>query len=122
MGVFSKISGLNELVSLFGTKPASNFILLKKQTIKIGKVRYRRCVNVGTLESGIYLEIDPSFGKKSCILIPWQMINRVEPSKLCGLPAMTLLIGKEKQFRIGLYRTLFHDIESRTPFRVPAFQ
>jgi hypothetical protein len=112
-GLLFRISGLPRLVAEYpfrdGQAPAGE--MLHKQTVKVGPVRYRRCVTVNISTQGLYLAVLPPLGKQATVLIPWIDITSVEVATLYGRKAARLLIGQGELASITVYSELFRSMQ-----------
>ena len=68
---------------------------LRRQTVVVGRVLYRRCMTLGFDDRGLYLETSspiPIVGRR-CALIPWTEFKRIDEGRLFWRPAAVLSIG-----------------------------
>ncbi|MBN2174761.1 MAG: hypothetical protein JW731_11565 [Bacteroidales bacterium] len=110
MGLFSKISGLDRLVQEFPVGYHSIEKEYKKCTVKIGKVRYRRCVNVGIGPEGLILKVNPPMVKAKQFFIPWTEVQETHSDSLYNLKAATLKL-KSNNTPITFYEKLFSEMK-----------
>ena len=105
--LFAKASGLNKLADLYpaGGEPGGQ--RYTRQTVKVGAVRYRRCVTINVNPGGLYLLVRPTLGKHQSILIPWKEIKRIEKRRLYWDSARQLLIGDPKVATVTVFTSLF---------------
>jgi hypothetical protein len=111
MGIFSRISGLNGLVEQFPVEEAPKGREFFKQTIQIGSVRFRKCVTVIIDASGLYLKVAPPLSRSSEVLIPWDDIKEVSPTRLYGRQASSLSLGITGEDHLIVYNKLFKLME-----------
>jgi hypothetical protein len=109
-----KFSGLPDLAAEYpfqgGNKPGGE--LLTKQTVKVGPVRYRRCVNVSISPLGLYLAVLPPIGKQATVLIPWAAITSSQVSTLYSRKAVKLFVGQGNRKNITVYFELYKSMQS----------
>lgn len=110
MGIFSKVSGLNKLVDHYPAIKDPDGISQTKQTLKIGVVRYRRCVTVSIERDALFLLVSPPLGRKSKIMIPWHEIRQVSRTSLYGRQGVQMSIGDPVVGEITIYRDLFEQL------------
>lgn len=98
--VFSHASGWAALARFYGVTSEPVQIIYKKQTIKVGGVRWRFAATVGISSAGLYLAVNPfrwplsRFVQHPPLLIPWTDIKLVGMGHIYLLmPAMVLSIG-----------------------------
>lgn len=119
MGLFANISGLNRLAEAYATTqvPAdvSSNASWSTQTIGVGAIRYRSCVDIAAGDEGLYLWVHPPMLAQAKLLIPWGDIAATEPAHLYGRPAVQLTIGEPEVGTIRLYRELYEAIVSLSP-------
>jgi hypothetical protein len=106
MGIFSKLSGLKKLSDYYSTSDPSG-VCKAKQTVKVGIVRYRRCVTVGIGRDELFLRVSPPLGREWKLLIPWNEIRLVRRAVLYGRQGVHLSIGDPEVGEITMYKELF---------------
>jgi hypothetical protein len=89
---------------------------LTRQTIKVGPVRWRRCVTVILNPAGLYLQVGRSNGilalrRHPPVFIPWAHLKTPRPGWLyLGQEAVQLSVGFPEiatiTFPTGLYREM----------------
>lgn len=83
---------------------------LSRQTVKVGIVRYRKCVNVISGTGGLFLWVRPPLGREKQLLIPWDQIKQFSDTRLYGLQGVCMSIGDPQVGAITVYRDLFDDV------------
>jgi hypothetical protein len=91
--------------------------LLRRQTIQVGRVVYKRCAAVGITSPGLYLEVKIPFSSRlKPLLIPWEEIKGVREGILYWKKTGIVSIGAPE---IGTV-TLFPDLLAQVrPFLDP---
>jgi len=107
MGIFAKASGLNKLAEHYPATHDPGGVSQTKQTVKVGAVRYRRCVTVSIGTEGLFLWVHPPLGKQGKLLIMWDEIKRIRKSRLYGRQGVHMSIGEPVVGEITVYRELF---------------
>ena len=94
-----------------------------KQTVQVGGVRWRACVDVGVTNEGLHLLI-PSRGllsdglglsNKPPIFMPWMEFSGVEKATLYMLPGYRLLIHNPVAATLIVCAQLYADIYPHLP-------
>ena len=106
-GLFLKLSGLDKLIKQFPAQKTPTEEFLDKQTIQIGKVRFRRCVTVKVYRTGLYLQVQTVFSKYPPVLIPWREMQKLQPIKIYGRKATLLGVGTPRLTTLRLPLRLF---------------
>ncbi len=112
MEVFAKMSGLNELIKHYPAPRDPGGVSRTKQTVQIGVVRYRRCVNVSIGTVGLFLWVRPPLGRQGRLLIPWGEIKQVRGARMYGRQGMRMSIGDPDVGKITMYRDLFELVRT----------
>lgn len=109
-------SKLAELMSSYPVEFQPEGLVLKKQTIGLGRsVRFRKCTRVCISQAGLYLAINVVFGKESAFLIPWNHISPAVATRLYGLNALGFSVGAPEITSIKVYPDLFEKIKNYLP-------
>ena len=92
---------------------------LTAQTVKVGSVRWRRCVTVILSTEGLYLQLLPrlpllsAIFRKAPVLIPWSELRRPRKGWLyLGTQAVELSVGEPELARITFPIGLYNEIAS----------
>lgn len=83
--------------------PPQGARVLERQTIQVGSVVYQRCAAVGLAPSGLYLQAM----RKKPVLVPWDAIASVQPTKLHWQEAYLLSVGSGAATAVTVKRDLF---------------
>jgi hypothetical protein len=77
------------------TRPAPPAMSLR-QSLLVGRVLYRNCVNVGADDFGLYLEIafPMTLLGKPPLLVPWTEFQRVDEGRLFWRKAAVIALGE----------------------------
>jgi hypothetical protein len=118
--IFSHTSGWKTLARFYNVMSEPVQTLYKKQTIKVGGVRWRWAATVGISSSGLYLAVRPFRWPLSRVvqhpplLIPWKDIKLVGPGHIYLLmPAMELSIGSPEITSISVTSKIY---EAMAPY------
>ena len=85
--------------------------VFEKQTIGLSRIiRYRNIVTVCISQEGLYLSIHGFWGRNPKVLIPWDQIKSVEKTKLYGLDAFALMIGRFPYITVKVYPSIFSEM------------
>jgi hypothetical protein len=91
-GIFAKHSGLTGLARRYPVTQPPAGATLAKQTVRVGSVRYRRCVDVSIGEG------------------PWEEIRGAQKTRLYSRRAVWLSIGEPEFGSVTLYKALYERI------------
>lgn len=105
--LFAQASGLTRLIERYPATQRPEGTEREKQTVKIGAVRYRRCVTANVSSQGLYLWVRPPLSRHPPILIPWAAVRRICRTTLYGRKAVRLLIAGPGVPPLILYEGLF---------------
>lgn len=97
-------SGWDSLAALYsyqGPEPSS---IWPRQTLFVGKVRYKNCVNFSALSEGMYIQTRFT---PNALLIPWISFTSCRKTSLMWQEAFTLNIGNPAVGSITLLEPLF---------------
>jgi hypothetical protein len=90
---FARASGLTRLIERYATQADCGPERRTGQTVKVGVVRWRRCVTFCASAAGLYLQVNP-FGKRyPAVLIPWTDLRPLRETLLYWGRAMALDAG-----------------------------
>jgi hypothetical protein len=118
-GIFAKYSGLTNLAQRYPVTQLPTGAMLIKQTVKVGAVRYRRCVDVSIGEGGLYLGVHPPLLKQGDMLIPWEEIKGAQKTRLYSRKAVRLSIGEPEFGSVALYKALYEQVVPYLQSSVP---
>ena len=107
MSIFAKFSGLDKLVQKYPGHAPSTGSKFEKQTIKIGSVRYSKCLTTLFNSSRLYLKVTAPFRKVQGIYIPWKEVVHIEEAHLYCKKATKFIIGAPEVGTISVYESLF---------------
>lgn len=86
------------------------------ETVQVGSVRWRRCVQVSVSPAGLGLAVGRPFLAPRAVLIPWARVTSVESTRLYWGSAQRLTIGAPAithiTMRSSLYRPMQHYVEA----------
>lgn len=118
MGFFSKLSGLDALAQKYPAAAQVPNAAVSRQTVQIGRVRYRNCVSIFFSEAFFGLRVEhPPVGTATDLQIPWREIKAVQAAKLYGRSAKRLSVGCPEVGAVTVYDQLF---ERMRPYLAPA--
>jgi len=115
-GIFAKHSGVTGLARRYPVTQQPGAVLAK-QTVKVGSVRYRSCVDVNIGESGLYLGVHPPLLEQGDMFIPWEEIKGARKTRLYSRKAVRLSIGEPEFGSVTLYEGLYERV---APYLQPA--
>jgi hypothetical protein len=118
-GIFAKLSGLTGLAQRYPVTQPPMGATLAKQTVRVGSVRYRRCVDVSVGEGGLYLGVHPPLLAQGDILIPWDEIRGAQKTRLYSRKAVRLSIGEPEFGSVTLYKALYEQVSPHLRPSVP---
>jgi hypothetical protein len=107
MGLFGHVSGLTRLAQQYPAAERPEGVERLKQTVKIGAVRYRRCVTVNVSPQGLYLRVQPPLSRYPAVLIPWDEVKGTRRARLYGRRGIRLSIGRPEVGAVTMYEELF---------------
>ena len=111
-GFFVQLSGYDGLAERYPADREPEGPAYAMQTVQIGPVRYRRCVTVHVSDQGLYLQPRFFLARYPAILIPWDQVVRVQPSKIYAWSQARLLaIGEPEVGTIRVEMGLFKLIQ-----------
>jgi hypothetical protein len=111
-GFFVQASGYNRLAERYPAEGGSEGPAHTMQTVQFGPVRYRRCVTVHVSDQGLYLQPCLFYVRYPPILIPWDEVVRVRPSRIHAWSQARLLsIGEPEVGTIRVEMGLFKLIQ-----------
>jgi len=110
MCIFQHLSRWKTLADRFPAIYLPEDQALKRQTVQVGPVRFRRCTTVHIAPGGLYLRPDMFFRSYQPVLIPWAEIVDVETSHIyvwetakklsVGRPVVGAIIVTDRLFRL----------------------
>jgi hypothetical protein len=80
------------------------------QTVRVGKVRYRRSVRVIVAPQGLWLSMQLKWARFVPLWVPWSDVHGVHQTSLYGRSAVQLSIGDPPAPSIVVYAGLFEAI------------
>jgi len=103
--------GWSRLSEVYATTRHLPTQLLRRQTVVVGQVVYRNCINVGFDDIGLYLAPGfpvSIFGKRP-LFFPWTKFTRVEEGRLFWRKAAVLSLGEPVVGTITMPMELFNS-------------
>ncbi len=109
--VFARLSGWDALARRFaavaGRAPVWDW---RGETVKVGAIRYRRCVRLAVDERGLCLA-EAGLLRHARLWIPWEEMGEAEASSFYGKPAMRVTVGRPAvgtlEFPVALYQAVW---------------
>lgn len=87
---------------------------LPRQTAQFGAVRYTRCVTIGILADGLFLQVESRIlGRHRPILIPWDEIRATRAASIRVRPAVELTVGDPRVAGVRVLPNVYAEIRSR---------
>jgi hypothetical protein len=84
-----------------------------RQTVRVGRARYRHSVQIVVAPQGLWLSMQPSLAQSPALLIPWCEIKGTQKTRLYSREAIQLSIGDPPTTTIAVYAKLF---ETMSPY------
>ena len=108
---FKGSGGWGRLSGTYATTRPVPAQALRRQTVVVGRVLYRRCMTLGFDDRGLYLETSSpiSIIGRRCALIPWTEFKRIDEGRLFWRPAAVLSIGDPPISTITVPIELFNE-------------
>jgi hypothetical protein len=103
--------GWSRLSEVYATTRHLPTQLLRRQTLMVGQVLYRKCVTMGSDDTGLYLELGfpiSILGKRP-LFLPWTEFKRVEEGRLFWRKADVLSLGAPLVGTITVLMELFNS-------------
>jgi hypothetical protein len=110
--VFVKLSGWDRLSARFRVSRPPEDWDWRKQTVKVGSVRYRRTVNLAVRPEGLYLA-DSGLLWHPPLCVPWVEMTKARRSSVYGRPAVSVSIGTPVIGTLEFYAQLYQEIQAR---------
>ena len=109
---FKGSGGWGRLSETYATTRPLPAPALRRQTVVVGQVMYRRCMTVGCDDRGLYLETSfpISILGRRCALIPWTEFKKIDEGRLFWRPAAALSIGDPPISTITVPIELFNEL------------
>jgi hypothetical protein len=108
--VFVGLSGWNRLARCYPAPATHPGWQWRGQTVKVGQVRYRRCMNLAVLPDGLYLAASGLL-RHPPLRIPWSQIVSAAPGSFYGRPAVAVQVGSPPvatlEFPAELYQAIY---------------
>ncbi len=115
-----RAGGWRRMARLYETDRCSSRFASRGETLQVGHVVYKRCVVLDPLPEGLFLEVRSGFCRRPALLIPWEDITRVQPTRLFWGRAMLLTVGDPPVATITLPGRLYDAVEAYLDVVVPA--
>ena len=118
--------GWRRLATAYASRAPPPAPVLQRQTLQVGTVLYKNCVNIGISDAGLHLALTGAGAmlKLGPLLIPWREIRRIGDAKLFWQQASVLWIGEPELGSITVMASQFDVMRPwlaelpRTPARV----
>lgn len=107
--------GWGRLASKYPAPPGKPEPDLRRQTVQVGQVMWRNCVNVAILDDGLRLDVSAPlpFLAKPPIFVPWSEITAVETVRLMWEEAAMLSVGRPTAGTITLPAGIYRRVAPR---------
>lgn len=95
---------------------------LRRQTVRISAVNYKRCVTVAVTEAGLYLRRGGIAGLvgKPALVVPWSEFSAARPVSFYWRPGIEFDVGTPPLACLVVYRELYRDLARHLPAPPPA--
>lgn len=114
--VFAALSGWNQLAQRFPAPALPQAWHWYGETVKVGSVRYRRCMKVAALPDGLYLAASGLL-RHPPLRIPWTQMVSAAPSSFYGRPAVAVQVGAPVVATLEFPAELYQAIYTSAPRR-----
>jgi hypothetical protein len=109
-----RISGWANLTGVYGTsKLPDGGRVFRSANLRVGPVRWRRCVTVGILPEGLYLELKVFARHYPPVLIPWRDIVRVTDTRLYWFRAKELRFSQPQTPPVTVQLNVFQEMQAK---------
>ena len=108
--VLADLGSLSRLAEHYGTTRMPTGETLTRQTVQIGSVLYRRCIDVAVEETGLYLRRG-----RNRLLIPWAEIHELQWVRLFWQATPCLVVGRPPAGRVTIPREVLRRIQREHP-------
>ncbi|MBI3684133.1 MAG: hypothetical protein HY235_27485 [Acidobacteria bacterium] len=110
--VFSHLSGWKQLAERYAAPRAPDVWHWLKQTVQVGKIRYRRTIRLSVQPEALYLQ-ETGLMRHPRLCIPWQEMHSASATCFYGRPSMRVCVGRPPvgtlEFPLDLYQALFRS-------------
>lgn len=114
-GAFGRVSGLNRLAERYPATSRPEGQRLDKQTVQVGAVRYRRCVEVCISPAGLYLWVHPFASRYPPLMIPWGEFGRPQRTMIYWQSAVKMGVGAPPVTTVAFKQGLFAKFKPYLP-------
>jgi hypothetical protein len=116
-----RAGGWRKLAQVYATAAAAPAEVRPWQTVQVGRVIYRRCVNVGLTDTGLYLALTGPgrIMRQPALLIPWGAFAAAERATLYWRTAARLHIGQPTVGTVTVYGDLLSALRPWLSSRLP---
>lgn len=108
--LFTVLSGWKQLASRYGARRVPACWHWSGQTVRVGSVRYRRCMRVAAESDGLYLA-GYRLLRHPPLCIPWSEIHDPATATIYGRPAVSVSVGTppsgKLEFPLDLYSAIW---------------
>jgi hypothetical protein len=102
-------SGWRRLAERYRAVAPPAIPLLKRHTVRVGGVRYRRSTTVGLHPDGLYLAVRLPFHPP--LWIPWSELGPPREARIdLGTPAVEMSVGEPALARLAVTRALYEQM------------
>lgn len=115
--IFSGTGGWSKLASVYATQLPMPAETLRGQSVEVGSVIYKRCVDVAVTDAGLQLQLTgiAALSPSPSLLIPWRAFGRAEPARLFWEDARTLTVGAPTVATLTVRQPIFDAMRERLP-------
>jgi len=102
------LSGWSHLAACYRAPQSPAAWQWERRTIRVGAVRYRRCIRLAAQPEGLYIE-EAGLPGHAILCIPWSDLRNPMPSRFYGRPSVRLQAGPGTiELPVELYESVFH--------------
>jgi hypothetical protein len=106
--LFRGLSGWGRLAELYRTDVPPAEGTFRRQTVRVGPVRFRRSMSVGVSAAGLYLAPSwPFVRQHPPVLIPWEAVSRVDETSFYWRTYKNLHIGEPEITAVAVESSVY---------------
>jgi hypothetical protein len=105
--------GWGKLAEVYGTNNPPTGQITKGETIQVGPETYKRCVNLGVADEGLYVSV-----WRKTVLIPWTEFRRIGQATLYWQKVPMLTVGDPPVATMTVPVAVFQVMRGKLPAAV----
>ncbi len=107
---FARASGLGDLVARYPALYQPEGLARRRQSVRLGPVRYRNVASLVIAPAGLYLLVRPFFTNYQAAFIPWSEFKQVKETRLWWQRAMEMSIGDPPVATLAVLMDLYEPM------------